>query len=230
MSGSADEPLTTAGEYVLGSLEWAEMQDVEARRSREPEFATAVKFWEDHLTPLCRLVAPVSPPPSLWARLALATGVREAPSRDNARVWQASTAAALLAAAGLAIVAFLPRQGTPTAADVHFAAALAPLNVSIPFLAEARPDGQLLITSIGAASATAGQSLELWELQLGATRPVSLGLLTSGQSVVISRGSPPWGQAKLLVSQEPAGGSPTGQPTGPVLFGGALTQVTPPGR
>jgi anti-sigma-K factor RskA len=29
----------------------------------------------------------------------------------------------------------------------------------------------------------------------------------------------------LLVSLEPKGGSPTGQPTGPVLYGGQLTAV-----
>jgi anti-sigma-K factor RskA len=32
----------------------------------------------------------------------------------------------------------------------------------------------------------------------------------------------------LLVSLEPKGGSPTGQPTGPVLYGGWLVTVEPP--
>jgi anti-sigma-K factor RskA len=34
--------------------------------------------------------------------------------------------------------------------------------------------------------------------------------------------TPPPEGAQLLVSQEPKGGSPTGLPTGPVLYGGTI--------
>jgi anti-sigma-K factor RskA len=36
-------------------------------------------------------------------------------------------------------------------------------------------------------------------------------------------------RATYAVSLEPQGGSPTGAPTGPVLYSGKLVQATPPG-
>ncbi len=220
-----------AGEYVLGTLDAAEMREARSRQSRDPGFASAVAFWEDRLAPLSQLVRPVAPPAALWSRLALATGVREPPAKGGRlRFWQATTAAATLLAAGLAVVAFLPRAPVPSPPDLHFAAALAPLNVSVPFLADARSDGQLVITPLGNTAVAAGRSLQLWELQAGATRPVPLALLSSSQPVVVNTGNQPWGQAQLLVSEEPAGGSKTGQPTGPVRFGGTLTPLSPPGQ
>ena len=55
----------------------------------------------------------------------------------------------------------------------------------------------------------------------GATKPASLGVIPAEGKVV-----PPGIKAgtMLLVSLEPKGGSPTGQPTGPVLYAGKLSR------
>jgi anti-sigma-K factor RskA len=74
-------------------------------------------------------------------------------------------------------------------------------------------------------SVETGRSLELWAIPADG-KPVSLGLLPAhGKGRIILSES----QQKLLsapvtlaVSLEPEGGSPTGQPTGPVLYQGAL--------
>lgn len=227
MSDPVGDPFTEAGEYVLGTLDLNEMRQAEARQSVDPAFAEAVTFWEDRLTPLTALVPSVAAPSALWARLALATGLREPTADRKPRFWQGTTAAALLLAAAIAGVAFLPHQGSDVA-GARFAAALAPLNVAVPFLAETTPEGQVVITNLGNVPTAPGRSLQLWELKAGAATPVSLGLL-SGRTV-LPKDAGPWDQTKLLVSEEPTGGSPTGQPTGPVLFGGQLSRVTPPGR
>jgi anti-sigma-K factor RskA len=69
------------------------------------------------------------------------------------------------------------------------------------------------------------QSYELWLIPAEGGAPVSLAVLGSldakltlpaQQAARLTRG------AKLAVSVEPAGGSPTGAPTGPVLFAGAI--------
>lgn len=229
MSASVDEPGTVAGEYVLGVLDWAEMRRVEAQAVADPGLAADIAQWEDRLGPLATLIAPVTPPPQLWARLALATGIGGAPAaRRPARAWgwPAATAVTTAIAAGFAFIAFLPRPPIPGVNPAQFVAALAPLNAPAPFLAEARADGSIAITRLTNTTAPAGRDYQLWELVKGATRPVSLGVLAPGASLVRPPDRP-LADTQLLVSDEPAGGSPTGQPTGAVLFGGALAQVAP---
>jgi anti-sigma-K factor RskA len=62
--------------------------------------------------------------------------------------------------------------------------------------------------------------LEIWVLPAGAAQPVSLGLMSAaGRSLAQD-----WqGPAQLLISREPRGGSPTGLPTGPVIYKGSLS-------
>jgi anti-sigma-K factor RskA len=68
--------------------------------------------------------------------------------------------------------------------------------------------------------------LELWWApEKGA--PTSLGLIKADGATVLSRGQLPGGLRKsgidhMAVSVEPPGGSPTGKPTGPVVFYGKL--------
>ncbi len=67
-----------------------------------------------------------------------------------------------------------------------------------------------------------GHDLELWALPEGASRPRSLGVLPAKGRVVTASLQ---AGTQLMVSLEPRGGSPTGQPTGPVLYGGRLARV-----
>jgi anti-sigma-K factor RskA len=238
MSGSADDPTVLAGEYVLGLMDPLQMRQMEAQAAQDPNLAMEIAFWEDRLTPLTSLVAPVQPPAVLWSRLALATGIGGAagastPRRGNSRAWQGATAAALAIAACFAYLAFLPRPANPDLNGGQFVAALGPLTGSVPYIAQTRTDGSIAITHLaGARPAASGRAFELWALPKGATRPVSLGVLPPGGTVVRPTDRP-LADEQLLVSDEPAGGSPTGLPTGSVLFGGTLTPVSPaatPGR
>ena len=215
-----------AAEYVLGVLPAADMRLAEARRETDPAFAADLLFWQEKLSPLASLVAPVTPPASLWPRLALATGM-EGRVRRRPVFWQGATAASLLLAASLALALFLPPLNRPE----RLATALAPLNNPARFLVNAQPDGSLAVTDLGAASAPAGRAYQLWGLARGATAPVSLGVLAPGPHVI----PPGYASAgeQLLVSEAPPGGSPSGAPTGPVVFGGTLTPLplaAAPGR
>jgi anti-sigma-K factor RskA len=73
---------------------------------------------------------------------------------------------------------------------------------------------------------TANRVLELWSVPpQGAPR--SLGLISASGTTVLPRDRLPagllkGGTAALAVSVEPPGGSPTGAPTGPVVFAGKL--------
>jgi anti-sigma-K factor RskA len=227
MSGTMELPEDSlvAAEYVLGVLSAAERRVIDARAAAEPGLAAEIGTWERMLAPLALLVPPVEPPAELWPRLERAIAPAAAkvvafPTARSVRLWQGATAAALALAACFAVVAVLPRGPQPVAV-----AALAPLNGAAPaFVVRVLPNGGLTVAAVAPAQVPANRDLELWALPAGATRPTSLGVLPpGGATVAASTLTAPGG--KLLVSLEPKGGSPTGQPTGPVLYGGVITQM-----
>ncbi len=247
--GTAEPPEDLAAEYVLGCLDLPAMAEARRRLATEPGFAREVEEWERRLLPLSTLVAERAPPAALWARLerslaglrgaavadatprAVPPGPRlaavpdarpqdpaapgeAATLRRSVRRWRVATAASLALAAGVAAFALRQPDGTRTVA------ALAPAgSQSGLFLAMARPDGTLVLRAVSAVSVPQGRDLQLWSLPEGATVPASLGVLPSdGKQVQAS----PTAGGQLLVSLEPAGGSPTGAPTGPVVYSGRL--------
>jgi anti-sigma-K factor RskA len=245
-----------AGEYVLGALEAAEMHSVRLRANDDASLADAILAWERRLAPLADAVAPVSPPPELWARIEAATTAPDVPRVPPApaqrpmpsrRVWpwQAATAASLALAAGLAAFTVLappapsgPRVAVLLPADAAAAGSLPDPTLmmqrstfsdraaSAGFLAEARPDGALVLTALGPVSVPAGRDLQLWIRPKGAKAPASLGLLPAAGRQVKLR-EPPAAGAQLIISLEPRGGSPTGAPTGPVLYAGSFRPPSP---
>lgn len=207
-----------AAEYVLGTLEGEDARDAARLLRDDPEFAASVRAWEERLLPLSRTIPPVTPPAELWDRVAAATGdAKVVPLRRRVGTWQAATAAALAIAASLAAFIVLRSPPPPSVA------VLAPPHASHPMLiATADPDGTLRIRPAQILTVPSGHDLELWALPRGQTRPRSLGVLpATGRRVKAPL--PPG--TELLVSLEPRGGSPTGLPTGPVLYEGRLTQL-----
>ena len=104
---------------------------------------------------------------------------------------------------------------------------LAPLTGGAPvMLATAERDGALIVRPTTAISVPSDKDLELWALRAGRhAAAVRSGVLPpSGRQLTASL-TP---NTQLLVSLEPKGGSPTGQPTGPVLYGGWLTTIELP--
>ncbi len=137
-------------------------------------------------------------------------------------LWGAGLAGFALAAA-LAGIAILQRPAVPPPVAV---AALLPKTPGAPIIvAELLPSGALSLQPVGPLAPPAAHDYELWSLPTGATRPVALGLLRPG-GVVLTADHVPQGAGQILVSLEPTGGSPTGLPTGPVLWGGAYAGHT----
>ncbi len=229
MSGTIEDdggPRLIAAEYVLGTLDAAEAADAAARVQSEAGFAEEVRFWERRLYPLTELVPPVAAPEALLPRIEASIGGVRAqgtsavpaqavrPANDNAlRFWRAAAIAGFAVAASLAAVLVL------RPAPVPLVAVLSPTGVTQAVLvAVSGPDGRVLVRPSGMLQVAAGRDLQLWSLPEGASKPASLGVLPVGGTAV--QGATLGG--KLLVSLEPKGGSPTGLPTGPVVYGGTL--------
>ncbi|HEY8288098.1 MAG TPA: anti-sigma factor [Acetobacteraceae bacterium] len=224
MSDAHEERDLLAAEYVLGTLDATTTREIAVRARSDPALAAAIAAWEKRLAPLSSLVAPATPPDTLWERLAVSIGTetRARPASTLLRAWRSIDLWRTTTAVGFAVAAAVgaffwlrPLPPRPVAALVPYGSAAA------TYVAELQPNGTLRLTALGPVSVEAGKDLELWALPKGATRPIALGLLPSTGRSVAPPEFPAQGM-QLLVSLEPRGGSPTGLPTGPVLFAGTL--------
>ena len=82
--------------------------------------------------------------------------------------------------------------------------------------------GWLVARPIAPVTLRADRSLELWAVPAQGV-PRSLGVLPGGSGVVALRAKVLAGADTLAVTIEPAGGSPTGAPTGPIVYAGKFT-------
>jgi anti-sigma-K factor RskA len=248
---SDDLPTDRAGLYVLGVLDAAEMQEVRRDAVRDSALSAAIEAWERRLTPLTALAGETTPPSELWDAVtasldgalpgAAAPQPRRQPGGRDARrgpgaravaAWRATALGAMAVAAGLAGLLVwrieAPVQPAAPRLTPRFAMILPLQQTPGGWLVEVQPDGRIRAVAQGNVSHAADRDFELWALADHATRPVPLGLLPVGAgSADLPPGNLPKQNFKLLVSLEPKGGSPTGLPTGPVMFGGDVNR--PPG-
>ena len=236
MSGvnGISEPDDRAGLYVLGALNAEEMRAVKIEAERDPAMAAAVVAWERRLAPLAALVPRAEVPGSVWteleARLDRLSSAGQAigeiyrpPLRQRTRrrgerralvAWRTAAIGAMAIAASLAGVLLF--QPPPAAPDL---AMIMPKQPGVGgWLISLRPDGEIHAVAQGALSHTLNQDFQLWALADGSSVPVPLGLLPVNNGTVLKPGTLPKKKFTLLVSLEPKGGSPTGLPTGPVMF------------
>ncbi len=230
----AEDPDGAAGEYVLGTLPAGERAAFAEALERDASLRAAVAAWETRLAPLAEAVPAVAPDPRVWDAIEARIGAdrpRDAGSPDaqaarvrrlerGLRRWRVATGGAAALAAGLALwIASVPRPGTEGGnylAVVDRGGVLPALIVRVDLIG-----GTVQVRSL-AAEAPPDRSLELWYIGADAP-PRSLGLVTEAARLTLPaalRG--PAEGASLAVSVEPKGGSPTGAPTGPVIYSGRL--------
>ena len=219
----------TAAEYVLGVLDAAQRRAADRRIARDPVFAREVAFWEERLGGLADAVPSVAPPEDGWAGIESALNGAETPARPgfwhNLALWRGlALASSALAAACIAALIYLGALAPPEA----LLARLDAEGGQAGFVAAIGAGGTKL-TIVPASLLSAEQrSMELWLIPEG-EKPHSLGLIDPDKPVTISVPEsllPKVNQeAVLAVSLEPPGGSPTGQPTGPVIANGKLTAL-----
>jgi anti-sigma-K factor RskA len=217
---SPEERDEFAAEYVLGTLEAREAEAARALMARDADFARRVAAWERRLSPLLALAPPEAPPPGLWARIE-ATLSGAAPARARWRfAWPAFGLGASAVAAGLAAFILL----RPPAPAPLMTVLLTSQDQSA-FLVEAER-GEIRLAAVNPRGVEAGRVMQLWALPQGATAPTSLGLVPEGGRLSVTpRGIRPEPGMLIEITLEPPGGSPTGRPTGPILFIGRLAAV-----
>ena len=217
-----------AAEYVLGTLRGRARDRMRRWLREDAALARAVAEWEARLTPLAQAVQPVRAPARVWDGIEARLGAaRPGGWWDRVGFWRPLgilTSGAM--AALLAAVALLPAE-KPAPAEAMPAAYIAVLSdpkTQRPVLVATagRHDARLSVRALDPAILVAGRSLELWAVPRKGG-PKSLGLVEA-EHATLQLAAPAdraLGDIPLLaVSLEPKGGSPTGAPTGPVLYSG----------
>ncbi len=210
-----------AAEYVLGTLEAREADALRDALATDPALAQAVAAWERRLAPLAALAQPEAPPPDLWSRIE--RSLYPAPARRRWRFpWPVLGLGASAVAAGLAAFILLrPPPPPPAMMTVLLTSREQPA-----WLVEARGD-TLHLAALNRQQVEPGRVAQLWALPQGATAPTSLGLVPEGGRFSVTPTSIRPSPGMLIeITLEPPGGSPTGRPTGPILFIGRLSPAS----
>lgn len=213
-----------AAEYVLGTLRGAARRRFERWMGAEWHVASRVRAWEVRLMPLALRLPPLEPSAHLWQRIE-ARIAAQAPRTGRTRPALRALAAVLVLCAlfvGVYVV-WQVTQPPPLQPIATIQSEKGPAVWSIELDATQQ---RLRAVALAGAAPRAGHSFELWALPPNKAAPVSLGVLPdAGQlerRLSDAQRAALAGATQLAVSLEPPGGSPTGAPTGPVLYVTAL--------
>jgi anti-sigma-K factor RskA len=243
-----DDVHAIADDYVLGLLERAEERAVEAELLSNVDLAHAVAAARDRFLPLDMTAMPVAVSSTLWqsiesrlqekpamdAQTAGDRQTRAAPdatpqsspraANDNAATraatrWRRAAlggiAASLLLAAGLTFS--LTRTVEPLVVAV-----LVDEAGTVQAVVEDFGSNRAVVRLLEDVTVPADRTMQVWTLPSRDTGPVSLGLIEDARSTRLQPPPLPRPQDAQLyeITLEPAGGSPTGRPTGPILAKG----------
>ncbi|WEY37695.1 anti-sigma factor [Paraburkholderia sp. SUR17] len=235
---SPDDHLRCA-EYALGVLDSDSRRALEREVLRDPALRACLDNWLAHLAPLAEDLADVEPPARVWTRIQRDLGFL--PSRATAasrggwwnslNVWRwlgvgASAAALVLLAVNIVTLREARQPSAEVAQNGYMVATLARSDGVAHWTATVDVKrGRMVVVPAVQPHVAANRSTELWLIPPGA-RPIGLGVVPINTAA--SMPLPPQvlaqmsTRAVLAVSVEPPGGSPTGQPTGPVIATGAM--------
>ena len=224
-----------AGEYVLGTLVGSARRRFERLMHEDVGLREEVVSWERRLAPLVDAVPERKPPKQIWRAIEQRVSPATQPSLwDRPSFWRPLalvTGAFFVVLAGyLLVVATQPLPTPPapiaTAPATEYVALLNDDKAQPTWVVSAADFSEMTVKTLRTPPTDPDRAYELWLVPGNDQPPRSLGLMpTAGSRTVMV---PPelrqaFAAGKVLaVSVEPAGGSPTGLPTGPVLYHGQI--------
>lgn len=226
-----DDVAVLAGEYVLGLMSDAERVAFEARMAADPAIAQVVAAERERFLELDVTAAGVPPSDRLWQQIEngieggasnivdlssrrppAATPVRAVAQRGS--FWRGFAAASILGVimSGLSYMLAVPQQP-------RFIVVLLNDQAQPVSIVETLEGQRIRVIPLSAIDVPANRTLQVWTLPDAATGPVSMGLLESVRATLLEGPALPAPKPDQLyeITVEPAGGSPTGRPTGPIV-------------
>lgn len=224
-----------AAEFALGTLTADERAAFVHDLAADVELAAAVHRWEGRLAELAHQTRPVQPSPAVWERVSARLDAEQpnvVPFASVARLsrsrglWRAAAVAATSLAAALAL--FIASEKLELGPAKPTLVAVVNRSGELPALiVRVDPRGGIVQVRSLAAETPENRSLELWSIA-GTQAPKSLGVVDRAAYMVLPAGEAGRLEgATIAVTVEPRGGSPTGNPTGPVVYSGKLVPEKP---
>ena len=227
-----------AAEYVLGTLPADERARFVERLRSDPALRKEVNRLQARLSPLDDLATPTTPRPEVWANIerqtfrtaaanvaAESAGSNVIALRRRLNIWRGSTFIAGALAAGLAAIVVLDRTAVePVVGGGRYVAVVDSDGREPALIAEVDTAAGVIRVRSLKAETPQGKSLELWHVEEG-KQPRSLGILQAGLGAQTIQETAGPVNGLLAVSVEPEGGSPSGAPTGPIVYTGRLIPV-----
>ncbi|MCU1749269.1 anti-sigma factor domain-containing protein [Pseudomonas sp. 6D_7.1_Bac1] len=209
-----------AADYAIGLMPAAARRRFEQLLLDDAELRLELAKWQESLTRLNEPLVEVPVPDRVWTAINARIEPQElhVPAKRPFWNWLRVTVAVCSLLVAMTLGILYNRDTAQYSATLLSASAQPALRIKAH-------DDYLQIEPLTLAAVDPGHSLELWAIPADG-KPISLGVIPAGgkgrvelsdeQQVLLGK------PIALAVSLEPEGGSPTGQPTGPVLYQGAL--------
>lgn len=216
-----------AGEYAMGLLPPRARARFDRLMAGDTELQRLVADWQARLAPIDETATQVPPPRRVWRAVEQGTLQRSFPSLPQKTGWLQSLGfwrglAGAATAVAVALVIYIAAGPSTTRAPAVLAV-LADSTGTPAFIAT-RSDrtGGIAVDPVRPQALAAQKSFELWAIAGGPPKPLGLVSAKPGKPLLVPASTVLASGTVLAVSLEPEGGSPTGQPTGPVLFQGKI--------
>lgn len=223
---NTNDEIALAAEYTLGLLTPGEAVAFEDVLSVDPEMRDHYATWVKSLATLTDDIDPVEPPAHLQAQISEA--LFGAPEKKLSFLTRFGFLGPIFGglAAAVAVLVILNQTSFLKGAGPTYVAEIAAQDASLVVHASFDPASNALQMTREAGTPLEGRSQELW-LILGENAPVSLGVWPAGQAeatlVIPAELAAQMPMGVLAITDEPLGGSPTGNPTGALLGAGPVT-------
>lgn len=230
-SDAGEAGLTQVAEYVLGLLDAETHIRVGRAIEADPRLRAERDFWQARFAGLDHEFADV-PAPAHALSAVQARLFGKAPTAatrwfDSLFLWRGLAAGAVAVAVAVVGFGLMRPASDSTALTQQLVAALQSEGSDVQFIAVYDGEGNVRLAGLSGA-AQPGSDFELWAIQ-GGNNPISMGVIPAGAktSVPLSPAvSAGWGEGSVLaITLEQAGGSPDGNPHGPIVAQGVVTNI-----
>jgi anti-sigma-K factor RskA len=204
-----------------------------------PQLRKAVAAWEARLTPMGSAIPEIAPPTRVWRAIQTRLFGKHTVNQDQQSTWWSSlafwrtaTGFAVIALVASSLLVLAPTADNSTidpATDSMMVVIMEDAQTQAPAMTVSWESGGanhrlLRLRVIGHAEMAPDTAWELWMVPRGDGAPISLGLITTHELQTLrvpgALAQPlddAWG---LEMTVEPKGGSPSGRPTGQMLYRG----------